>query len=423
MPGKLKLTDRKVASDNNQAGDYRDALAPGMALRVRPSGHKSFVFHARFPSNPKVFTRRTIGEVGELTLEEAREEARRWMSLIKRSIDPQTEIARQRASAEAVRQELAKKRANNFKAVAEAFVREHVATHARARESAALIEKVFVSAWAETPIADLTLADIKLVIRSYAKRNPGASYKAYSHIRRLLNWAVEEGEYGITRSPLRDTSPKAVIGIDRIERQEVLKDRDLVKVWGAAVSMGAPFGALIQFLILTGQRLREAANMTWAEVDMGQKLWTIPASRMKSRQVQEVPLAPKALALLNELRSQPGFVFTTTGGKRPISGFSKYKTRLDLLSGVSGWRIHDLRRTMRTNISSLPVEEKVWELVIAHGKKGLSRVYDQHEYREEKARCLRLWEEKFAGITTPEPTAPAKAPSAERALKNSPDMP
>jgi hypothetical protein len=300
MPGKLRLTDRGVASGKNGPGDYLDTVTPGMALRVRQSGHKSFVFHARFPSNPKVYTRRTIAEVGEMTLEEAREEARRWISLIKRGIDPQTEIASQRASSEAVRQALAKKRANNFKAVAEAFVREHVLTHARAKESAALIERVFVSRWAETPIADLTLSDIKQVVRSYAKRNPGASYKAYSHIRRLLNWAVEEGEYGITRSPLRDTSPKAVIGIARIERQEVLKDPDLSKVWNAAVSMGAPFGALIQFLILTGQRLREAANMTWDEVDMGQKLWTIPASRMKSRQVQEVPLAPTAIALLNE---------------------------------------------------------------------------------------------------------------------------
>ena len=205
--------------------------------------------------------------------------------------------------------------------------------------------------------------------------------------------------------PSANSSPKSVIGIDRIERQEVLKDPDLSKVWKAAVSMGDPFGSLIQFLILTGQRLREAANMTWDEVDMAQKLWTIPASRMKSRQVQEVPLAPMALALLNELRSTTGFVFTTTGGKRPISGFSKYKARLDLLSGVSGWRIHDLRRTMRTNISSLPVEEKVRELVIAHGKKGLSRVYDQHEYRDEKARCFRLWEGKLQAVLSRKPPA------------------
>lgn len=417
MSRKLRLTDRGVASGKNEPGDYLDTLTPGMALRVRQSGHKAFVFRARFPSNPKVFTRRTIAEVGEMTLEEAREEARRWMSLIKRGIDPQIEIARQRASAEAARQDLAKKRANNFKAVAEAFVREHVATHARSKESAALIEKVFVSRWAETPIADLTLADIKQVVRSYAKRNPGASYKAYSHIRRLLNWAVEEGEFGLARSPLRDTSPKAVIGIDRIERQEVLKDQDLSKVWNAAVSMGAPFGALIQFLILTGQRLREAANMTWDEVDMGQKLWTIPASRMKSRQVQEVPLAPMALALLKELRGKTGFVFTTTGGKRPISGFSKYKARLDLVSGVSGWRIHDLRRTMRTNISSLPVEEKVRELVIAHGKKGLSRVYDQHEYRDEKARCFRLWEGKLQGILSRKPPADITSLDKARRLK------
>ena len=90
-------------------------------------------------------------------------------------------------------------------------------------------------------------------------------------------------------------------------------------------------------------------------------------------------------------------------GTRPISGFSKYKERLDKVCGLSGWRLHDLRRTMRSHISTLPVEEKTRELVIAHAKRGLDRVYDQHGYRDEKRRCLALWEARLLGIVKPTP--------------------
>jgi integrase len=97
------------------------------------------------------------------------------------------------------------------------------------------------------------------------------------------------------------------------------------------------------------------------------------------------------------------FVFSTTAGTKPINGFSKAKTRIDKLSGVAGWKIHDLRRTMRTHLSALPVQDLVRELVIAHAKPGLHKVYDQHAYQDEKRHCLELWEKRLAPIVEPPP--------------------
>ena len=87
-----------------------------------------------------------------------------------------------------------------------------------------------------------------------------------------------------------------------------------------------------------------------------------------------------------------GSVFSTTAGAKSINGFSKAKARVDRLSGVENWKIHDLRRTMRTHLSALPVQDLVRELVIAHAKPGLHKVYDQHAYQAEKRECLELWE-------------------------------
>lgn len=63
---------------------------------------------------------------------------------------------------------------------------------------------------------------------------------------------------------------------------------------------------------------------------------------------------------------------------------------------MPAWVLHDLRRTVRTHLSALPVQDLVRELVIAHAKPGLHKVYDQHSYREEKRECLELWANKLA---------------------------
>jgi integrase len=131
-------------------------------------------------------------------------------------------------------------------------------------------------------------------------------------------------------------------------------------------ALGFPYGPLLQ--LLTGQREREVADMAWSEVDLAHALWTIPTVRAKSGRAHQVPLAPDALALLQALPqfTPRDFVFTTTAGAKPVNGFSRSKERLDRVSGVTGWVLHDLRRTMRTNLSALPIEDRVREAMIAH---------------------------------------------------------
>jgi integrase len=106
------------------------------------------------------------------------------------------------------------------------------------------------------------------------------------------------------------------------------------------------------------------------------------------------------MSLLDALPRWTGgsFIFTTTAGLKPINGFSKSKARIDRLSGVTDWRIHDLRRSVRTHLSALPVQDIVRELVIAHAKQGLHKVYDRHTYQEEKRECLLLWEQRLNSI-------------------------
>jgi integrase len=410
---KVSLTDRYIKTRKPAAPgareDHFDVIVPGLALRVTSTGHKSFVLMARFPARPKNTTRRLLGEYGALTLDAARDKARDWLELVGKGIDPKIDEERRKSDER-------RKAVNTFEGIARAYLDRHQSL-AKHGEATRILEAEFIAKWGTRPAGDITTEEVADAIRAIVKR--GAPYQAHNalgHLRRAYNWAVASHEFGLAASPVSVLRPKDLIGA-RKPRVRTLTDEELRAIWKVcadgplpkdgkrvraapdATVMGYPYGPVVRLLVLTGQRENEVAGMAWDELDLDQKLWTIPARRMKSARTHEVPLAPDALALLASLPRFGGrHVFTTTAGAKPLNGFSKAKARLDKLSHVKDWVIHDLRRTVRTHLSALPVQDMVRELVIAHAQPALHQVYDQHLYRDEKRECLALWEVRLKGI-------------------------
>ena len=106
------------------------------------------------------------------------------------------------------------------------------------------------------------------------------------------------------------------------------------------------FAWLVRYILLTMTRRNESARMVRTEASNGS--WTIPGRRHKSKKDFRLPLSTAALDLLGSIPAigRKGYVFTT-GGAAPISGFSKFKAEFDKVC-VTGWTLHDLRRTGRT---------------------------------------------------------------------------
>jgi len=181
--------------------------------------------------------------------------------------------------------------------------------------------------------------------------------------------------------------------------------------------MQYPIGPLLRMLLMTGQRKSEVAEAQWREFDLDKKLWTVPSERFKSGSTHTVPLSDDMMALLKTLPKWKGdFLFSSTGGKTPVNGSSKAKERLDTrmlltLKAMARKRgddprsvllesfvIHDLRRTVRTRLSSLRIADAVSEAVLGHAKKGLLRVYNQHRYLDEMREALGAWATLLRGI-------------------------
>src|SRR5215469_14390864 len=170
----------------------------------------------------------------------------------------------------------------------------------------------------------------------------------------------------------------------------VLSQEELRAVWKAADGLEDPSRTLVKAWILTGQRRDEVRCMTWRELDLKNKLWTLPAARSKAKRDHEVPLAPMLVALLDSLPRLGPYVFAL-GKDRPYSGQRRLKAILDRESKVTGWTIHDLRRTCSTGLASLHVTQDTIDRVLGHAVGTLAGTYNRHQYLQEKRRALEAW--------------------------------
>ena len=404
-----KLTSRFVDSVKPApAGtrlEIRDTEVKAFALRVTDRGKKSYIMDLRWPGS-KAPAKRTIGDARIMPLATARAIARQWLELVEKGIDP-VAVKRQREAEEA------RERAVTFGAVAEDYCREHLAKLRRGAKDAQEIRRELTFRWGRRPVTQITRDDVlQMVEQIKAKGNLATAHLVLSHAKRLWRWAIHQPStrYGITINPTREISPKLAIG-KKSQRDRVLSDDELRAAWHALARMDDPAARCLQLIMLTGMRREEAAQLSWKkEVDLEERLITLPAARFKSGVKFAIPLSDDAVALLRGLeRGDRGdFVFSNWGGAIAVNGWSQFMRGLRPLVAEElghepeeNWSPHDLRRTVRTSFSRLRVPREISELAIGHVKVGLIRAYDLWEAMDERREAFDKWAELLRTIVTP----------------------
>jgi integrase len=130
----------------------------------------------------------------------------------------------------------------------------------------------------------------------------------------------------------------------------------------------------------------------------------MPGEHAKNGKPHLVHLSPPALKLLRSLPHTGELVFSTDG-KTPLQGYSKAKARLDSLSGVAGWTLHDLRRTVVSGMARLGVAPHVADKILNHQSgtiSGVAAVYQRHEFMKERKQALETWGEHIQTLLAPE---------------------
>ena len=289
--------------------------------------------------------------------------------------------------------------------LAEDFIARHLKGQRQGAKVAAEIRRDLLPIWKNRPVTEIAKRDVVKRIEAIKDRSPTQAHHLLSHCRVMFNWAIARDIYGLETNPCDRLRPKEIIGPMQ-PRQRVLTDTELRAIWHHSEALGYPWAPLFRMVMLTGQRRSEVAGARWREIDLDAAVWTIPPERFKSASTHIVPLTDDALAVLATCPRFAGgdCVFTSKNGAAPPSEIDPARHQLNRLieaelgSPLPGWTLHDIRRTVRTRLSGLRVPEPVAELVIGHGKKGLSRIYDQHAYADEMREALDLWAGQLRAI-------------------------
>ena len=324
------LTDLKVKSlqpDQTRQIDIWDAKLSGFGLRISPSGTKAFQVIYRIGPRSR---RHTLGRYPTITLSDARKLAQAALRDVGLGIDPAT-----------VKLDL-RRDPHSFENYVETFIETYARQKNKSwRETDRLLKREFVAVWGKRDIRQITKADVLAVLDRIMKRNaPIAANRSLAAIKKLFNWAIERGE--LSTSPCAGLKTPGKIS----SRDRVLEDAELKVIWATSSKAPFPFGAFVRMLFLTGQRRGEVASMRWADVDLCSALWSLPAAQTKAKRAHVVPLSPSALALFQSIpRTNSEYVFPARGKSIAMSGFNKRKKKIDALSSVTGWTLHDIRRT------------------------------------------------------------------------------
>lgn len=377
----------KSTVDALRPGDMlADKEIRGLVARRLLSGVIAYGFRYRDKRTGK---RRwlALGLHGSITADEARVLAKKRAGEVADNRDPAAELER-------AREEAQKADHRSVNAVLDAYLLDARSKLRCAKAIERAFERLVRPRVGTKSIYELRRSHIKEMLDAITRDSgPVMADRTLGYLRRALTWhAVGDDGFNspIVRGMMRTKSKERA-------RDRVLNDEEIRDLWRALDSMTkpAPFPPLLRALLLTGLRRNEVARMAWIEV--ASDVWTVPAARMKAKRAHEVPLTAAICATLGE-RQEKGFVFSTTSGDRPFSGFGAAKRDLDKRIAkirandnrdpMPRWTLHDLRRTARSLMSRAGVDADIAERVLAHALTGVRGVYDRYNYRDEKREAL-----------------------------------
>jgi len=385
----------------------------GFAVRVTASGAKSFVWFHRVNGNPHLETLGRWDENekgGSLTVLAAIMAANKRAKAIRETdADPRPERTRRIEDG-------GKPAGETIGSLLDEFVERYAKKESKLR-SADAIEGIFKRlvkpAIGHHAVTELRRSHVVKMLDTIAdKSGPVMADRTLSYIRKAFNWRAARDD---------DFHPPIAKGMARTKpkeraRSRILSDAEIRDLWAALDAADAPacYPAFVRTLLLTATRRDEAAQMRWDEIDGD--TWTIPAARYKTKTDHAIPLTDTVHDLIGKRpkdHAKRPFVFSTTEGEKPFSGYSKAKTALDEKIGelrtrserdaIEPWTLHDLRRTARSLMSRAGVPSDHAERALGHVIAGVRGVYDRHEYLSEKKKAFEALASLVAQILEPAP--------------------
>lgn len=397
MPRVTKpLTDTQIKQAKPKSSEYSLSDGNGLALRIKPSGTKSWLFNYYMPFTKKR-TNISLGIYPDVSLTKARKDRQHYRTLLAEKIDPADYRKEQEASS-------TKAHTNTFEVV----YRQWLTT--KQDKSASYLHRLTKAlelhinpALGNTPVHKINAPETIKVLQPIAER------QALETVRKLSRWVNEVMTFAVNTG-LVHANPLAGISkafkAPKVENRPTIKPEELPDFLRTldSAQITLTTRCLIHWLLHTMVRPGEGAGARWEEINFETKQWVIPAERMKQRRDHFVPLTDQTLAILDTMRPISGhrdYIFPST--YKPKESINKSSANMALKRmGYKGKLVaHGLRSLASTALNEQEFSHDVIEAALAHtDKNSIRAVYNRAEYLEQRRVMMQWWSNQVEAAAT-----------------------
>ncbi|MFD0980024.1 tyrosine-type recombinase/integrase [Tropicimonas aquimaris] len=336
---KLSKTFVEKTAPEDQEVIYWDETLPGFGLRVKPSGSKGYLVQYR-NRRTGASRRKTIGQHGPLmTLHQAKEIARGFLSDAIRGQDPVLEL---RAASER----------RTIKDLARRYLETHAIPKKRPRSvkmDRSTLDRFILPAFGSRCVADIGHEDVqrlhnRMLDTPYQANRMLALLSKMFELAIRWEWRPNNPARGISRFPEE-------------KRYRWLTDAELSRLLLALDRHSNQVAAnAIRFQLLTGARIGEVLTATWKDLDLERMVWVKPSHHTKQKRTEHLPLSGAATALLRRMASERDHgnphVFPGRKPGEPIKDLKRFWKAVTTEAGLDDYRIHDNRHTHASHLVS-----------------------------------------------------------------------
>ena len=405
----------------NQPGLFADG--GGLYLQVTATQAKSWIF--RFQINGK---RRDmgLGSVADCGLAEARDKAADARRMVRQGIDPiaarQTEAAQRR---------LEQAKAMTFKQASTTFLKVMKPGWKNAKHSAqweATLETYVYPKIGNLPVGGIDTGLVIDVLEPIWNDKTETASRVRGRIENILDFSKVRG-WRSGENPARwkghlDQVFQAKTKVRRVKHHASMDYADIPAFWPRLQLQDGMGARALELAILTATRTTEVLQARWLELDLAEKVWTIPAERMKAKSEHRVPLSDPAVALLKKVatlrRSDDGYVFHGHREGRPLSNMAMAMTLRRIVPDVTPHGFRSTFRTWAAEATAFPHD--VCEAALAHTQaSAVIAAYQRGDLFRKRKALMDAWAEfatQNSAAKSPRRPAGPKPPKRVHALRN-----
>jgi len=407
--------ENKTYWESEQTGDPE---TKGFSVKVSPAGTKTFYVRYTLNKQRKYFK---IGIYGEkLPLRDAREHCKAARKLIEQGKDPQIEHAKKLLALEAEHKQIEREKAERKAAATVDMVLDHYLEGVSSNTSSDA-GRLFKNKYADIRkeigsmlIKEITEETLEEIIDRHIERgrmrNAG---KLYAYLRAAFKKGKKHKPFMLKRWSNPFDGMDKPEGTDSNPVDRALSNDEIKRFWTLLEEnpsdMMSGTIAILKLLLLTGQRVEQTSRMRWADVNLDDGVWDVPATETKTGKKSGVghvvPLTPMAIAVIKSqtVIKDEELVFPGRHGGKPfsISGISNPLQKLLVHDEkLEPFTARDLRRTCTTHWSKLGILSEIRNRIQNHSIAGSveGKHYDRYDYLREKRTALEKWERELKRI-------------------------